>query len=290
MSEKKNPVAEQSDGGPEQDERELMKRDEPMSPEIYFGICKLLPEQIRRIKKDVPAKHIQKTKKFGGTYDTIKHQYAVQHLNDVFYGIWSWEEKSREVCYEDVFVPKRDEYGDVIYGKDKDGKIVKDKDGNPRPLRVEKNVPVSVLVHGRITVCMAGGITVYKDATGGAELARYGDKHYRAGQVISWANAYKSAGSDALKKAASRYGMFPNVYRYDVDEDHAVDMEKLKSQMSDEEFEKILPLKEKIEAVGSTDELYAMAAEFSEKELKPTQWRYLDATMKNVVEDFRNRE
>lgn len=145
--------------------------------------------QIRELSKATPRSIVKQVPLRGGNYSYIPHSYFTKRLNEIFRHIWSWEIVKYEIL---------ESVGQVI-------------------------------VHGRMRVMLGNGIVITKEAFGGAEIKKYGEKHKRAGQPMDIADDLKGASSDAKKKAASELGIGLDVYApildaagltdYDITED-----------------------------------------------------------------------
>lgn len=141
--------------------------------------------QIAELKKATPRAIVKQVPLRGGNYSYVPHSYVTKRLNEIFRHIWSWE-------------------------------IVK--------YDILENVG-QVLVHGRLRVMLGNGIVITKEAFGGAEIKKYGEKHKRANQPMDIADDLKGASSDAKKKAASELGIALDVYAPILDQSGLTDYE-----------------------------------------------------------------
>ena len=218
---------------------------QPISPEMAHASMTLLPQQLSILKHKTPAKHIHQVQKPGGKYPYVKNQYAIEALNGMFFGMWS-ARFERHDC------------------------------------DLENN---QVTVYCEISIPLANGSEVTKGGSGGAELKRYGEKHKKSGQIINKANDYKAAESDALKKAASRFGLFSDVYGADWSEEMPPEAEL--PEMEDAEFEFLIPWKEKIEAALDKKEIVAIGGEIAKLKINAAQRKYLAKITQEAITKFK---
>lgn len=141
--------------------------------------------QIAELSKATPRAIVKQVPLRGGNYSYVPHSYVTKRLNTIFRHIWSWE----IVKYE------------ILEGVGQ------------------------VIVHGRLRVLLGNGIVITKEAFGGAEIKKYGEKHKRAGQPMDIADDLKGASSDAKKKAASELGIALDVYAPILDQSGLTDYE-----------------------------------------------------------------
>ena len=213
---------------------------QPISPEMAHATMTFLPTQLSVLKHKTPEKHIHMVQKPGGKYPYVKNQYAIEALNQMFYGMWSAKFSSHECDLENS----------------------------------------QVTVYCEISIPLANGSEVTKGGSGGADLKRYGDSHKKAGKIIN-----KAAESDALKKAASRFGLFSDVYGADWGEELPPDAEL--PELEDSEFEFLIPWKEKIEAALDKKEIVTIGGEIAKLKINAAQRKYLATITQQAITKFK---
>jgi len=74
-------------------------------------------------------------------------------------------------------------------------------------VREHKEVEEQILVLGRLSVRDKGNSIIFRDAFGSAPVQRFGEKSSNSGKRLDAGNDFKSAQSDAIKKAAASFGI-----------------------------------------------------------------------------------
>ena len=239
------------DGQPEDSAPEEQAEVLPLVPQTRFGMVQLPSETLRKLQAKTPESAVDTVNKRGGNYKYVKHQYVNKKLNEIFYGIWSWEIVEWKV-YEEI------------------------------------NQVVAV---GRLKVMMDGGIAVSKDAFGSADIMRYKKDHKtKPEQIISIGDALKSADSNALKKAASRFGIAGDVFGWTLEETHIGEDGQVMTQsakvLSDEDFEEILKFKEGLEASKNAKEVAEVGKKIKDAKINGDQRVYLGEVYNSVISDL----
>lgn len=220
------------------------KEIKPIRPEMVHASMTLLPKQLSILKHKTPERHIHQVQKPGGRYPYVKNQYAIEALNEIFFGMWSVRYSAHECDLENN----------------------------------------QVTVYCEISIPLANGSEVVKGASGGAELKRYGENHKKAGQIINKSMDYKAAESDALKKAASRFGLFSDVYGADWSEEAPhIEMPEL----ADEEFEEIIKYQEKIEAALDKKGIVEVCSEIAKLKINAAQRKHLADVTQSALSKFK---
>lgn len=165
-------------------------------------------EQLSIFYQKTPEdKLMKRPAKGGGTWDYVKTGYAIDVLNRVFGYLWSFE---------------------VLTSLEEAAKMA----GSG-----------VVVVKGRLTV-YANGIQLVKEQFGRCEVkfkTKYDEKLKKrvpTKEFLDFGNDMKGAASDALKKCASEFGLFRDVYHKDDFQEMDVISIDEKQQREDEAIEK----------------------------------------------------
>ena len=148
------------------------------------------PERWALFLAPIPQSCLYKAPVGGALY--VKHQYCVEVLNRAF-GADGWS-------METELVSDKDQYRDLYHAKDAGGKAAYDADGDP--VFKEKLGRKYSVVKCRLTICAPGCDTPAVREDFGSQVA-----------ASDWSEAVKGAASEALKRAASRFGFAAEVYR-----------------------------------------------------------------------------
>lgn len=165
-------------------------------------------EQLSIFYQKTPEdKLMKRPAKGGGVWDFIKTGYAIDTLNRVFGYLWSFE---------------------VLTTLEEAAKM---------------SASGTVVVKGRLTV-YANGIQLVKEQFGRCEVkykTQYDEKLKKrvpTKEFLDFGNDMKGAASDALKKCASEFGLFRDVYHKDDFQEMDVISVDEKQQREDEAIEK----------------------------------------------------
>lgn len=143
---------------------------------VVNGSTSLVAVQRDLIGQPTPAEAIKVRKGRGGQeLRYVDTQYMIHKLNEIFGYAWSFESE-----------------------------IV-----SPWEL-IAKNK--QIIVKGKLSAYTPDGKQVIKEQFGSAEVKVYGEGNARQGEIIDVADDCKAAGSDALKKCASLFGIASDVY------------------------------------------------------------------------------
>ena len=164
--------------------------------------------QLSVFYQKTPADKIMKRPaKGGGDWDYIKTGYVIDTLNQVFGYLWSFE---------------------VVTTLEEAAKMA---------------ASGTVVVKGRLTVITKDGLTLVKEQFGRCEVkfkTQYDEKLKKkvpTKEFLDFGNDVKGAASDALKKCASEFGLFRDVYHKDDFEEKDVISVEEKQQREEEAIE-----------------------------------------------------
>jgi hypothetical protein len=138
----------------------------------------------------IPLAFLYKAPVGGALY--VKHQYCVEMLNKAF-GVDGWTN-------EDELVSDKDQYVDLYHAKDAGGQPAFDGAGDP--VFKKKLGRKFAVVKCRLTICAPGHPCPVYHEDFGSQVA-----------AADWSEAIKGAASEALKRAASRFGFAAEVYK-----------------------------------------------------------------------------
>lgn len=161
-------------------------------------------EQIQLFYKKTPKdKLMTRPAKGGGTWDYVQTGYAIDTLNRIFGYLWSFE---------------------VLTSLEEAAKIA---------------ASGVCVVKGRLTV-HAGDKTLVKEQFGRCEVkfktAYESGKKVRTNEFLDFGNDMKGAASDALKKCASEFGLFRDVYHKDDFQELTVVDEEDRQRLEEEKI------------------------------------------------------
>lgn len=148
------------------------------------------PEKWALFLAPIPLSCLYKAPVGGATY--VKHQYCVEVLNRAF-GVDGWS-------METELVSDKEQYRDLYQAKDAGGKAAYDANGDP--VFKEKLGRKYSVVKCRLAICAPGCDTPAVREDFGSQVA-----------ASDWSEAVKGAASEALKRAASRFGFGSEVYK-----------------------------------------------------------------------------
>lgn len=156
-------------------------------------------EQLAVFYQKTPEDKLMKRQGKGGQiWDYVQTGYAIETLNRVFGYLWSFE---------------------VVTSLEEAAKMA----GSG-----------TVVVKGRLTVLLPDGRTIVKEQFGRCEVKfKKGTKDF-----LDFGNDVKGAASDALKKCASEFGLFRDIYHKDDFEEKRVISVDEKQQREDNAIEK----------------------------------------------------
>ena len=164
-------------------------------------------DQIQLFYKKTPKnKLMTRPAKGGGTWDYVQTGYAIDTLNRIFGYLWSFE---------------------VLTSLEEAAKIA---------------ASGTCVVKGRLTV-YAGDKTLVKEQFGRCEVkfkTAYDAKtktKVKTNEFLDFGNDMKGAASDALKKCASEFGLFRDVYHKDDFQELSIVDEEEKQQLEEERLE-----------------------------------------------------
>lgn len=164
-------------------------------------------DQIQLFYKKTPKdKLMTRPAKGGGTWDYVQTGYAIDTLNRIFGYLWSFE---------------------VLTSLEEAAKIA---------------ASGTCVVKGRLTV-YAGDKTLVKEQFGRCEVkfkTAYNpetQQKERTDEFLDFGNDMKGAASDALKKCASEFGLFRDVYHKDDFQELAIVDEAEKQQLEETKVE-----------------------------------------------------
>lgn len=166
------------------------------------------PEKWALFLAPIPLAFLYKAPVGGANY--VKHQYCVEVLNRAF-GPDGWS-------METALVSDSDQYTDLYHAKGLDGKPAFDLEGDP-VFKKKLGRKYSV-VKCRLTICAPGCDAPAVREDFGSQVA-----------AADWSEAVKGAASEALKRAASRFGFASEVYK----------TEEIEQQYGEDWEEHILP-------------------------------------------------
>lgn len=133
-------------------------------------------EQLKKIRHSTPASMVYKRPaKGGGTWKYVKSADAILALNTTFGGFWDFSIITDEATALEMAVKTK-----------------------------------SVVVRGRLTITNPStGVSVTREQYGRKDVA------FKKGtnEPMDFGNDMKAAASDALKKCASQFGLFNDIYR-----------------------------------------------------------------------------
>lgn len=133
-------------------------------------------EQLKKIRHSTPASMVYKRPaKGGGTWKYVKAADVILALNTTFGGFWDFSIITDEVTALEMAVKTK-----------------------------------SVVVRGRLTITNPStGVSVTREQYGRKDVA------FKKGtnEPMDFGNDMKAAASDALKKCASQFGLFNDIYR-----------------------------------------------------------------------------
>lgn len=163
------------------------------------------PEQLAEFYRATPANKImRRPAKGGGTWDYVKTGYVIETLNRIFGYMWSFE---------------------VVTSLEEAAKIA---------------ASGTCIVKGRLTA-KVGDMTLVKEQFGRCEVkfktVFENGRKVRSKEFLDFGNNMKGAASDALKKCASEFGLFRDIYHKDDFEELVVVSEDEKKASEDAKVE-----------------------------------------------------